>query len=138
MCHAAWLMLHDSCSMTHTSETKPEMEVSAYESVLIVNVCYVALLCGNMQFILDWQLCRIAQLWNEIISNQNLWTVCTSYVLADKYRKWNQTRNQSVKDGINRVKIGFRFRSELTCPVSDLVPVSGLTCFLFRISQQLF
>ena len=37
------------------------MEVSAYESELIVNVCYVALLCGNMQFILDWQLCNIAQ-----------------------------------------------------------------------------
>ena len=47
--------------MTHTL-IKPEMEVSAYESVLIVNVCYVALLCGNMQFILDWQLCSIAQL----------------------------------------------------------------------------
>lgn len=46
------------------------MEVSAYESVLIVNVCYVALLCGNMQFILDWQLCNIAQGWYEITSTE--------------------------------------------------------------------
>ena len=65
----SWLINNDS-SLVKNVKTKPEMEVSAYESVLIVNVCYVALLCGNMQFILDWQLCNIAQGWYEITSTE--------------------------------------------------------------------
>ena len=127
---------YDSYDMSHMIWVKPEMEVSAYESVLIVNVCYVALLCGNMQFILDWQLLRNY----KITSNQSPEDGPIRTLLVVWYRKWNQTRNQSVKDGINRVKIGFRFRYELNQSSfrfsssfrSDLFSISYFTTIVLR------